>query len=253
MIKLLRIAILFSLLMTVSAFSADEELTSQDLCPMSTSEFSGINNDEGRKKIRYEEYLLAMTCVKQREESAKSTIAELESAISGLRTEIDNTKQSIKDKWAEMLAYVGVSQDEYDAFVSRLDGFISKVQGFQNQFADDFKAWAAALVDADKEYVEIKGDKIAVFPRLDSKIAQAGQAIEDSKSALEAARAAANSGADTYTVRLIPERRDCLWRIAEYDYVYGDPFRWPEIYSANKDQIKDPDLIYPGQVFTIPR
>ena len=46
---------------------------------------------------------------------------------------------------------------------------------------------------------------------------------------------------------------ECLWKIAGYEDVYGDPFQWPLIYEANRDQIKDPDLIYPGQVFTIPR
>lgn len=55
-----------------------------------------------------------------------------------------------------------------------------------------------------------------------------------------------------YTVRLIPERRDCLWRIAEYKTIYGDPFKWTRIYKANKGQIKNPDLIFPGQVFDIP-
>ncbi|HEY9595459.1 MAG TPA: chitobiase/beta-hexosaminidase C-terminal domain-containing protein, partial [Spirochaetia bacterium] len=33
-----------------------------------------------------------------------------------------------------------------------------------------------------------------------------------------------------YTVRLIPDRRDCLWRIAEYQDVYGDPYKWPSIW-----------------------
>ncbi len=56
----------------------------------------------------------------------------------------------------------------------------------------------------------------------------------------------------TYKVRLIPERRDCLWRIAEYKYIYDNPWKWSIIYKANKNQIKDPDLIYPGQVFGIP-
>ena len=59
-------------------------------------------------------------------------------------------------------------------------------------------------------------------------------------------------GWKVYTVRLIPERRDCLWRIAEYDYIYGNPYLWSRIYKANKSQIKNPDLIYPGQVFDIP-
>ncbi len=46
---------------------------------------------------------------------------------------------------------------------------------------------------------------------------------------------------------------ECLWKIAEYPNIYNDPFMWPLIYKANRDQIKDPDLIYPDQVFKIPR
>ncbi len=46
---------------------------------------------------------------------------------------------------------------------------------------------------------------------------------------------------------------DCLWNIAKKDYIYNDPFKWPTIYEANKDKIKDPDLIYPNQVFKIIR
>lgn len=46
---------------------------------------------------------------------------------------------------------------------------------------------------------------------------------------------------------------ECLWWIAEYKQIYNDPFMWPLIYKANKGSIKDADLIYPGQTFTIPR
>ena len=46
---------------------------------------------------------------------------------------------------------------------------------------------------------------------------------------------------------------ECLWWIAEYEDIYNDPFMWPLIYNANRDQIKNPDLIYPGQTFYIPR
>ncbi len=55
-----------------------------------------------------------------------------------------------------------------------------------------------------------------------------------------------------YTVRLIPDKRDCLWRISEYSFIYGSPFLWPRIWKANKAQILNPDLIYPGQVLLIP-
>jgi hypothetical protein len=46
---------------------------------------------------------------------------------------------------------------------------------------------------------------------------------------------------------------DCLWWIAEFKQVYNDPFMWPLIYKANRDKINNPDLIYPNQIFSIPR
>ncbi|MGB3478696.1 MAG: LysM peptidoglycan-binding domain-containing protein [bacterium] len=45
---------------------------------------------------------------------------------------------------------------------------------------------------------------------------------------------------------------DCLTLIASYYSIYSNSRRWPEIYEANKDRIKDPDWIYPRQEFVIP-
>ncbi len=41
-----------------------------------------------------------------------------------------------------------------------------------------------------------------------------------------------------------------LWRIARR--VYGEGLRYTVIFEANREQIRDPDLIYPGQVFVMP-
>jgi nucleoid-associated protein YgaU len=43
---------------------------------------------------------------------------------------------------------------------------------------------------------------------------------------------------------------DTLSKIARHHY--GDAGKWRAIFEANRDQIKDPDLIHPGQVLTIP-
>ena len=43
---------------------------------------------------------------------------------------------------------------------------------------------------------------------------------------------------------------DSLSKIAQR--AYGDGGKWRKIYEANKDVIKDPDLIYPGQSLRIP-
>ena len=46
---------------------------------------------------------------------------------------------------------------------------------------------------------------------------------------------------------------DNLWNISAQDSIYANAYQWPLIYKANRDKIKDADLIYPGQVFDIDR
>jgi nucleoid-associated protein YgaU len=45
-------------------------------------------------------------------------------------------------------------------------------------------------------------------------------------------------------------RGDNLWRISQR--IYGKGYRYTEIYGANQQQIRNPHLIYPGQVFVLP-
>lgn len=49
----------------------------------------------------------------------------------------------------------------------------------------------------------------------------------------------------------VVESGNSLWRIARR--TYGEGMRYTLIVEANRDRIKDPDLIYPGQVFDLPR
>ena len=49
---------------------------------------------------------------------------------------------------------------------------------------------------------------------------------------------------------VIIRRGDTLWHISRR--VYGRGIRYTTIYLANQDQIRDPDRIWPGQIFTVP-
>ena len=51
--------------------------------------------------------------------------------------------------------------------------------------------------------------------------------------------------------KYLVKKGDSLWAIAAQKKVYSDPFQWPLIFKTNRDQIKDPDQIEPGQVFAI--
>ncbi len=50
--------------------------------------------------------------------------------------------------------------------------------------------------------------------------------------------------------RVVVQPGNSLWKLARQSY--GEGLRYTVIYEANKDQIANPDLIYPGQVFSIP-
>jgi nucleoid-associated protein YgaU len=53
----------------------------------------------------------------------------------------------------------------------------------------------------------------------------------------------------TYSVR----KGDHLWAISGMEQIYSKAHMWPLIFDANRDKIRDPDLIYPEQELTIPR
>ncbi len=52
-------------------------------------------------------------------------------------------------------------------------------------------------------------------------------------------------------ITVVVEPGNNLWNFARRHY--GRGIQFTAIYNANRDQIADPDLIFPGQVFTIPR
>lgn len=49
------------------------------------------------------------------------------------------------------------------------------------------------------------------------------------------------------------KRGDYLWKISGMERIYDASRYWPIIFDANRKQITNPDLIYPGQILNIPR
>jgi len=92
--------------------------------------------------------------------------------------------------------------------------------------------------------------KLGLEAKANGEYVKAQDYFQESLRYVEAYKAQAVKG--VYTVRLIPENRDCLWRIAEYPFIYGDPFQWPKIWRRNRKLIQNPDLIQPGWLLVIP-
>ena len=108
------------------------------------------------------------------------------------------------------------------------------------------------LKDAEKAYKEGKYDeaiKLAKKAKQEAELAvQQYQQEQNMDRGLRFKSSSSDTGAsDSYQV----VRGDSLWKISGKPEIYSDPYQWPLIYKTNADQIKDADLIFPGQQFAI--
>ena len=95
-----------------------------------------------------------------------------------------------------------------------------------------------------KEEPKEVAKEAAVTPKAAEKAEPMQAATEDSNST-----DAGSSASTTYEV----EAGDNLWNISGKSEIYSDSYQWPLIYKANRDKIKDADLIYSGQTLDIDR
>ncbi len=104
--------------------------------------------------------------------------------------------------------------------------------------------------------VEIEGDKAIIKGEVadqsifEKALIAVGNTLGVSK--VEASEISVSGGSGDPSDPLLHEvkKGDNLWKIAEKHY--GNGSKYPVIFEANKPMLKDPDLIYPGQMLRIP-
>ena len=163
----------------------------------------------------------------------KSKQAALTSEVAALKADIDNLKamnlQDPEQCIDELYQMVGANRNDVNNFrkaVNELDGKINRKEGPKADRQTDLNA--------------LKTNKISALPEFFNKVHSSMQSNLDAW--VEAPKEI------SYEV----VKGDCLWNIAKKKEHYGNGFAWPVIYKANRDEIKNPDLIYPKQVFKIP-
>jgi nucleoid-associated protein YgaU len=107
---------------------------------------------------------------------------------------------------------------------------------------------AAAEEEEDGEFAA--DDKDSEIDRAIADSSSKEDVIEDSELSVPNEPNDKAAQGKTYIVQWKKKDTDCLWKISKK--VYNDSSYWPAIYIANKDQIKNPDLIFPGQKLVIP-
>lgn len=107
-------------------------------------------------------------------------------------------------------------------------------------------SWASPLGGTAPGVYTLRVDQIGPDGEVVSRLETPFQREE--RGALAAALAEA-AGGETIAVRTV-QPGNTLWAIARDRY--GEPLMYVRVFEMNRDRIRDPDLIYPGQVFVLP-
>lgn len=153
--------------------------------------------------------------------SLKAEVANLKKMRDGLKT----YDQCID----EMYTMLGASKADIDNFRKQLNDLTAKID-----------AKEAPKADRQAELDAMKKNKISALQEFFDKVHNQLQRKLDAW--VEAPK----------EINYEVVKGDHLWGIAKKKEHYANPFAWPIIYKANRDQIKNPDLIFPKQNFKIP-
>ncbi|MBI3259993.1 MAG: LysM peptidoglycan-binding domain-containing protein [Ignavibacteriae bacterium] len=164
--------------------------------------------------------------------------------VTRLQGQVDAEIAALKKCNDDLYALIGASDADIAAFAQRLGALEGKIREMK-QLSDD--ALLERQVDVYALQLELnalRAIKISVLPQFYDRMIAAGNDIKglyrEKKRGTE------------YIVGTWAENRDCLWNISAKPEIYGDPFQWPKIWQGNTDQIRNPDIIHPGQRLVIP-
>lgn len=194
------------------------------------------------KKMTREEYVAQMADLTGRDTKAAGQIEELNAQIEALNKQIADTDLANNDLNAQILSAVASSESDVKSFGKKLDGIIAQLEGLMSLAPEVLIQRRGEINDLAAQVEELKQSKIAALPEMADKLASIDKMLAQLKARV----------AQPVTIDYTVAQGDNLWSIAQQERVYADPYMWPRLYRANKEQIQDPDLIYPDQMLAVP-
>ena len=192
-----------------------------------------------QEEMTKDQWQQQMTEFTAKRNDLKKQLQQLTKEVEDLQTQLSQKDADLKKCQDEILALVGATQVDVDAFGKRVDALEAKVNDLSRLSNEELLARKAEIDEAQNELNELLKSKISVLPMFYDRL----QAIQPK---IDALRKTLASMEKFYTVGTWARNRDCLWNISKKKDIYDNPFMWPKIWQGNRELIKDPDIIRPG-------
>ena len=203
---------------------------------------SAVAASAAEQKMTREEYKAKLAEFTAREAKALSEIEHCNQQIAALQRQLGEVKSQTAAMHDDLLRMVSSSDLEIDAFGSKLDNIVYQLSGMMALAPEELFHQQVELAELGQQIHDLKQSSLAALPEMTEKLTQAQNMLGDLNS-----RRPLQISIDYSVVK-----GDNLWNIAKQETIYDDPYMWPRIFRANRDQINDPDMIYPKQVLAVP-
>jgi hypothetical protein len=173
-------------------------------------------------------------------------VKELTDQIDALKTQSAKLDDDVKKCMDELYALVGSDAEQAAAYRMEIEAAENKANELSRLSDADLMARSG---EVDELATKVKGfwdNKLSLIPEFYDRLTALNEKVKSLQNTL-------TGQVKIYTVGTWRHDRDCLWNISKKKDIYSNPWWWPKIWQGNRDQIKDPDVIHPGQKLKIPK
>jgi len=202
-----------------------------------------------QEQMTKEEWQKQVTEMTTKRNDLKNQFTNIQKEVADLQKQDAEKTQALKQCQDAMKALEGQQAAPLAAKLDAIDARLSELSRLSNQ---DLWARRAELDTVQNWINDAMKDPISAIKKYQDRLKDQQSRLDALKKSL-AEIIASGEVTPTYTVGTWAKDRDCLWNIAKKPKIYDNPFLWPKIWQGNRDQIKNPDLIYKGQKLKIPQ
>jgi archaellum component FlaC len=204
-----------------------------------------VTDVDAQDRMSRDEWQRQMAEFTQQRDQLRDRLNSIEDEIASLNEQLSGKQAEYQTCREEILALVGATEAEIRSLVERIGRLENQVGALERLSDQDLLARRGEVDEVRSAVNELKADRKSAHPDVYDRLMALDERVKNLQDRLEKMVA-------IYTVGTWSRDRDCLWNIARKGDIYGNAWLWPRIWQANRDQIRDPDIIHPGQRLQVP-
>jgi nucleoid-associated protein YgaU len=197
------------------------------------------------QEMTAEEWQAEMNRYTQLRDEMSASVNSTKEQIASMKSQSMALDESINKCMDELYALVGSNATEAAAYRAEIAAAEAQANGLMRLSDADLMARSSEVDALDMKVKSLWENKLSVIPEFYDRLTALNEKVNSLKNTLA-------RSAKVYTVGTWSRDRDCLWNISKKKDIYDNAWMWPKIWQGNRDQIKDPDVIHPGQKLKIP-